>query len=301
MNSPIDLTTVELVKNWLSKSGTASANETDDPNIQLCITAASMYWLWRTGRGAQNNSVPAQSPFNQPVSFSETYDGNGKSSMFLRNSPISSVQSLIVNGITIPQSTAWNQMGWVVEADGKRISIRAGGGTNIQLVSQYALGRLIFNKGTQNVSVQYTAGYPTGTVANELQTIPASPGPYILAALGDWFSNTSVNYFSSGDPLTPVVIAPAQGQYFISGAGTYLFNAADTGTQVLLNYQTPGTPPDVVLAATQMVAVNYKRKSWIDQKSQAMAHGAGTVSYRDWELPPEVRSVMTAYTRVAIV
>lgn len=60
------------------------------------------------------------------------------------------------------------------------------------------------------------------------------------------------------------------------------------------------TPYDIELAVRQMVAVNYKRRQWIDQKAQAMASGAGTVSYRDWELPPEVRSVMDHYRRRAL-
>ncbi len=60
-------------------------------------------------------------------------------------------------------------------------------------------------------------------------------------------------------------------------------------------------PPDIQLAATQQVALAYKRRSWIDQKSQTMAYGAGTVTYRDWELPPEVRSVISRYTRQSII
>lgn len=298
--SAIDLTTVSSVKAWLSSNGKASANDTDDPNIQLCITAASMYWLWRTGRGPRNNSVPTQSPFNQGVQYTETYDGNGKTKMFLRNAPILSIQSLVVNGVTIPQSTAWNVLGWVINDDGKSISIRRGSGT-LALVSQYALGQLIFNQGIQNVVVQYTAGFAEMPIPDELQTIPGTPGPYAVSVNGAWLSNIGVKYFSGGAPLTQVFLSPSVGEYFVAGAGSYIFAAADQAAGVLISYNEVGTPPDVVLAATQMVAVNYRRKSWIDQKSQAMAHGAGTVSYRDWELPPEVRSVMVAYTRTALV
>ena len=41
------------------------------------------------------------------------------------------------------------------------------------------------------------------------------------------------------------------------------------------------TPPDVELACCQMVAVNYRRRNWVDLKSAAMAQSAGTLSYRD--------------------
>jgi hypothetical protein len=60
-------------------------------------------------------------------------------------------------------------------------------------------------------------------------------------------------------------------------------------------------PADVAQCAIEVVAQNYKRKNWIDQKSQAMAGGAGTTSYRDWELTPANRATLMHYTRRAIV
>jgi hypothetical protein len=60
------------------------------------------------------------------------------------------------------------------------------------------------------------------------------------------------------------------------------------------------TPPDIEMAVRQMVSVNYKRRQWIDQRTQMMAQGAGSIQFRDWELPPEVRSVMEHYKRRAI-
>jgi hypothetical protein len=299
--NPIDLTTVPLVKGWLASNGRPSANDTDDPNIELCITSFSMYALLKTGRGAQNNSVPTQSPFNQAVTYADTYNGTGKSAMFLRNTPILSVQSLIINGVTIPQSIQWNQTGWVIDADGKRLHIRSGGGTSTALVTDRVLGRLIFNSGIQNVSVNYTAGYPEQVTTDELQTVPASPGPYTIDVDGYWLSDLGVKYFQTGDPLTPVSIAPNVGEYYVNSVGQYLFNAGDAGQVMMISYNEPGTPGDLQLAATIAAATNYKRKSWIDQKSQSMAHGAGTVTYRDWMLPPEVVQTLVDYTRTAML
>lgn len=297
--SPIDLTSVQAVKNWLSGTGKASEADQDDDNIQLCITACGMYWLTRTGRGSQDGGIPTASPFNQPVTFNETYNGNGKESLFLRNSPIQSVSSLVVNGTTIPQSTAWNQTGWVIQADGKRISIRSGGGSNTRLVTEYVLGRLVFNRGIQNVEVTYDAGYAMIPVVNELQTVP-STGPYTVTVDDQWLADIGVKYFSTGDPLEQVQTSPNEGQYYVQSPGVYLFNEADESQQLQFSYNTPGTPPDVALAAVQQVAVNYKRKKWIDQRSQSMAHGAGTISFRDWELPPEVVRVLVNYTRTSM-
>jgi hypothetical protein len=60
-------------------------------------------------------------------------------------------------------------------------------------------------------------------------------------------------------------------------------------------------PVDIELACIQMVAIGIKRRAWIDQQSQTMAQGAGTIRFRDWEFPPEVLRVMKAYTRTAVV
>lgn len=59
------------------------------------------------------------------------------------------------------------------------------------------------------------------------------------------------------------------------------------------------TPDDVAEKVKIMVAVNYKRRNWADQKTQTL-NGMQTVAYRDWELPPDVCAVMNAYTRRAL-
>ena len=215
----LDLTTLDRVKSWV---GIQSAS--DDTNISACITAASLYWLWRTGRLPANGDVPMASPLVQPVDFDEWYAGNGSHQMFLRQTPVRLVTALTINGATMPQSTAYGVMGWIVADDGKSLLLRPGGGSGplytTSLYGGWGAGP-IFVKGIMNINVQYQAGYRM-------------------------------------------------------------------------------TPPDIELACCQMVAVNYKRRSWIDQRSQAMAQGAGTVSFRDWELPPEVVSVMVAYTPTAV-
>ncbi len=218
-NRLIDLVTVADMHAYL---GIKDDNVSDDATIQLCITAASLYWLWYTGRDTIADTVV--SPFVAPVAYNENYDGSGSNRMFLRNVPIQSVQSLTVNTRTIPQSTAFGQAGWLIDSSQKSLVIRGGGGASQSFTSDVLFIGFVgnfFAKGLQNVNVQYTAG----------------------------------------------------------------FN---------------GVPVDIQLAATQMIAVNYKRKDWIDQASRAMAGGAGTTSYRAWEMPQEVRSVMNNYKRYAL-
>src|SRR5690348_11499821 len=95
--SPLDLATLQACKDWIGILNSAS-----DSKIQRCLTAWSINFLRMTGRGPRNNQIPATSPFNQPTTYSEIYDGNGNNELFLRNYPINSVSSLTIFGSAIP-------------------------------------------------------------------------------------------------------------------------------------------------------------------------------------------------------
>lgn len=303
--NPIDLTTLAAVKSW---AGVPANVTTEDDNIQRCITAASAYWLWYTGKSSEN-VTPSQSPFNQPVAYNENYDGSGSERQFVRTAPIQSVQALTIGNVPVQQSTVFGQPGWVIDSGAKSISIRGGGGGSqsftTTLLTPFLLAGQFFVKGLQNVNIQYTAGYPLRQIANELDTIPAASGSplrsIITVQVLPWIADGGVKDFGTGNPYTLVNVAPSTGQYFLLGAGQYLFSSSDAGKDVLISYSAAGTPPDVEFAARQMVTLNYKRKNWIDEASRAMAGGAGTVSYRGWIVQPEVKAVMDNYRRVAIV
>ena len=149
-NSLIDLTTVDLVHQYVRLSRTK-----DDVLIQLCITAASVEWIWRTGR-APEGPPPAKSPFVSPVAYDEVYDGSGSYRQFLRQWPIVSVESLALNGHAASPSTGFGYPGWIIDQGRKSLSLRSAAG-------QSPLGRASdgrgFTAGTQNVEVLYTAGF----------------------------------------------------------------------------------------------------------------------------------------------
>jgi hypothetical protein len=363
--NPIDLTTVAAVREWIPGNPVAN-NAQDNAVIQSAITSISLDWLRRTGRGPRNFQVATQSPFNQPVQYTETYDGNGNSRMFLRNAPIVSVSSLTAFGKTVPQSTSPASAGWVIDDTAKSISLispfagRGYGGYGrwpafqIGVLPQFPIG-------TQNIQITYTAGFNAQAITNELQVIPALPsawvasksysagaqifdGVYVQTAsiIGNalsstsgtsdpafsqtpggyvtegalvwtnsglpysvtanvlpWLGSTSVAYFSNGNPLTQVFTAPAQGQFFIQSPGSYLFNSADAGSQILLSYSASGTPPDVSLAVIRMVYLTYKRRGWEGLRSLAQKD-VGQTTYAAWEVDPEVAEVIRNYTRTAI-
>ncbi len=54
-------------------------------------------------------------------------------------------------------------------------------------------------------------------------------------------------------------------------------------------------PFDLEMAARKAVALNYRRRSWIGQKSQAMAAGAGTISFQDWEMDRDAERAIQYY------
>lgn len=218
--NPIDLTTVAVVASWLGSaiSGPQAMAAPEQDNVQRCITAASLYWLWRTGQWSAATPVPAKSPFVEVVDYDEWYDGNSGPRLFVQRRPVRSVSKLAINGIDIPASTDPLVPGYVIDQSGKSIALRGSTSGRSRFYGRVPLNA--FCAGIQNVHVVYAAGFS-------------------------------------------------------------------------------GTPPDINLACTQMVALNYKRRQWIDQSSQSMANGAGTVSFQEWELPPEVVSVMNNYSRVA--
>jgi hypothetical protein len=157
--SPLDLTTVASVKALASANGLASSNTSDDANIQLAITGFSLEFLRMTGQ--LGSEAPAQSPFVEPVTYNEWYNGNGNDQLFLKHRPIVSVSIITAGTATIPQSTGVSAVGWVIDQDQKSIVIRSAGCGQFGRSPGF-MGTYGFPRGRMNVNVQYTAGY-TGT------------------------------------------------------------------------------------------------------------------------------------------
>lgn len=365
--SPMDLASLNAVKNWLNIQ-----SNTSDDNLQACLTAASIYFLRATGRGPQNWQNVTQSPFNESVLFTETYDGISGDKLYLRNFPINSVASLSVGGVAQSASTGVTLPGYVIDGSGRALVLRVGGGgaspQTFGYMARFGNGYTAgagaqgcfrpWASGPQSIVASYNAGFNAVPTVNEIHTIiPAwqpdtaistgdtvSDGTWLQQALNSgttgtltppwsslnggqtpdgstpiqWLntgiaaapnmvvlqnqvatlSDEGVKFFSSGNPLTPVLISPAQGQYFLVTEGVYLFNAADAGQEVLISYTSAGTPADIVLAVIQLVSLNYKRRDWIGQRSVAMKD-VGSTSYT-LALDPSITQVISNYTRTAV-
>lgn len=221
--NPIDLTTLANVKAWAGVSGASL-----DQELQDIITSFSLYALHVTGRANADGSVPTASPFIAPVDYDEFYDGNGNDKLPLHNWPINSVALVNDSGVIIKASSGITSPGYVVDQSKKFLVLRRGGTLYPQRVMYGRggawggqFGRTGWNLGTQNIEVQYTAGFS-------------------------------------------------------------------------------GVPFDLEMVARKTCALNYKRTQWIGQRAQAMAAGAGTVSYNTWEMDmQDVRTLMYYIARVA--
>ncbi len=159
--SPLDMCTLGQVKSWLQiNSGSAVGNSQDKLMYQM-ITAASVYWMGRTGRNNPDGSVPATNPFVEPALYKEWYDGGGNLRQFLRQSPIRSVDLLQINGMTVPPSTGFGNIGYSIDQNGRSLVFRSSGGFGSSPQRRYSMfGRGgAFIQGTQNVYVEYHAGF----------------------------------------------------------------------------------------------------------------------------------------------
>ena len=125
-----DLTTLADVKAWL-QTGQNSFPATDDALLTRLITAASEYiQTWLNRRIASTD-------------YFETRDGTGGQRMQFACFPVTAVLSLTIDDQTIAAAPCRGAAGY-------RFS-----------PTQLSVCGYRFNRGAQNVTISYTAGYPT--------------------------------------------------------------------------------------------------------------------------------------------
>ncbi len=120
-----DLTSIANVEQWLG----LPAGCKDEALLTRLITAASAFMATWCGRQFASQT------------FSEVYNGTGGAALSLRQSPITAVASLAIDGQAVPASPGVPQFGYLF--------------TDTQLI----LFGWRFARGRANVAVTYTAGY----------------------------------------------------------------------------------------------------------------------------------------------
>jgi len=89
--------------------------------------------------------------------------------------------------------------------------------------------------------------------------------------------------------------------FFTTVGRGYKFVEGIQNVQVNYTAGFDGAPEDLEMCARKVVALNYKRRQWIGQRSQAMAGGAGTVSYGTWEMDADCDRTINYYRRRSFV
>lgn len=145
--NPIDLTTLTAVKEEIPVN---SSNTTVNTILQDYITAFSQAVLNELGYKSMS----------QPMSVTETRDGNGNMQLFTRQRPIINVAVLTISGVAIPQAGAWPSAGFYISDDQKSIKLR-----NPQFpisynyYPNYKMPQAGFVRDFGNVFIQYWAGF----------------------------------------------------------------------------------------------------------------------------------------------
>lgn len=262
-----DLCTLAQAKLWLGLTTNQS-----DALLALLISSAS-----RAIIGYCNRSFA-------PAQRSEVRDGTGTQTLMLRNWPVLAIASLTVGNCLVPASNpAPFANGYTYDpADPEPPG-------TMQRIA-YLPG---FQRGRNNVTIVYTAGYE---VQGEAASIPGSTAYEVtpLAPWGPWQSDQGVTY-ANGTPLVPVPSSPSAGQYSVA-AGVYTFAAADAGKAVLISYGY--TPAEVNEAAIQTVGewMRYKDRIGIQSKTLASQE---TIVYSKADLSAQVKMMLNNYMRVA--
>ncbi len=219
--TPLDLVGIDQTVNWIFG---ASKNANQDTGVlQSLISSLSLDFLRRTGRANQNGSVPLQSPFNQAVSYTESYTGNGNELLQLRNWPILSVSSVTIFGNAVPQAAGPNSYGWFIDDSGQFLGLRLGGslagsfggywGGGWSGLRSGNMGRGGWPKSVDCIQVSYTAGFAARAISGELQTIPILPPAWVTkgtyGAGQSIFDGTNVQVASIVAGTATVAIAGA--------------------------------------------------------------------------------------------
>ena len=288
----MELTTLGAVQNWLFPAG-QSVN-TDDQLLTRLIAQCS---------AAARNYM--QRPLLTRQNYTELRSGVGNQVMMLRNWPVVKVNSLVINNTTIPAAPAMQagtpgstyspsaqQSGW---------TLQTWDGTSAGLPQNLTVAGYCFQRGQNNVQINYDAGY---CVTAQTLAVPAI-SPYaktVTPLFGSWSQDDGVIYAASGSALTAITSgAPAVGQYLVtpdynngSGTAQYVFKAGDANANLQLSYSY--IPADVEQAVIELVGERYSYKQRIGQRSMSVG-GQTTASYNLDAFPMWIQNMLDQYKK----
>ena len=313
MANPIDLVTKSQVEQWLNSNNAAFNTTSDTVNIPLAITEVSREFIGFTGRRS----------LNRFVACNDFLDAAGGDRQFLPEFPVGLVTGVWVNGVAMAAGNISQNgtitPGWVLDRNRESLSVvgvqqrgnfglgrgpggsyAATGGPLTRTYGGYGFGSPD-DSGRQNIQVAYFAG--GAIMFREVVTVPAIPGPYTAAVnqaalfwndLGQVYYNTPQN--GQLVQLTLASGAPSQGQYNFSANGNYVFNAADQGQSISIDYGYNAALEDVQMAAIMQIAETLYTRKTIGLRSQGSPE-SGTTSYTKNTFTPDVLRILQKYKR----
>jgi hypothetical protein len=259
----------------------------------LCQLADVKLWLGRADsnsdsllaglitRASRDICSYLQRPVFLPRTIAEIRDGNGGSSLILKQWPVISVASVVAGERTIPPASASSEFGtgyvceqWDGAPPGRPQAL--------------SLRGYSFRQGAQNVAIVYQSGYQ---VTAEPQTVSGGAAT-VNAPYGNWASDVAVTY-ANGVELTKVASAPSVGQYALdANAGTYDFNAGDDGAPILISYGF--VPSDLADACIELVSERFKYSERIGEKTHSLG-GNETVAFDTTRFTPLIAAMLQPY------
>jgi hypothetical protein len=249
-----------------------------DAALQRMISACSAYI-----QNVLNRNIAS-------ARYTEARSGQGARQMQPAQYPVTAVNSLTINGVSIPSRPPFSAQS-VVTTVGFFGGVNAG--FSFDDMNLYVDG-YYFIRGYQNIAIDYVAGF---LISDEPQTVPSAP-PYRCVTVARWAaSDGGVTYAANGVALTAVAANPAQGQYVYTPGGTYTFSAADAGAAVLISYGY--VPYDLEQACVDMIGDWIAYQSRIGMLSKTIE--AQTVTFVNAALPARTKGVLDQYKRVAPV
>jgi hypothetical protein len=270
MGSPHDLARLPELKTWLGIS-----SEDEDLLLETLISRTSRAILAYLGR-----------PSIIPSVYTDVYENNNYSYLLLRQWPVISIISCVVDGVSLPRgggSLANSTDGYVVELDEGSPPGR------MQKLFFRANGTL---KNSHITTVSYYAGYQ---ISGEKAVVPPiAPFETVILAPFGAFANDVGVIDSLGSSFVKVGGIPGPGQYSQLN-GTYRFSEEDAGSQLQISYGY--VPSDLERCCVEWASEQYLYRTRIGQRAKSLG-SQESVSFIVKEMPDLVRLLLQPYRRV---
>ena len=233
----------------------------------------------------------------------ETYDGLGNTTMFLKNFPVLKVNSLQI-GVVSPLVPAAPVPLITSPLPGQLAGyfLEPWNGIPPGKAQRITLSGYMFYRSKASVVVNYNTGY---VQQNEPYTIAGPDESYTpLAPYGFCSGDVMVTDAITGAVFTPVASNPGTGQYIppnpfaLPAVNKYVFAAVDIGRSVLISYSY--VPAAVEGAVINAVSEQYAYKDRTGQRSKSYQQGE-TVSYMITDLTPQTKAALKPYAALPLL